>query len=61
VTFNEATTSDDLAQRVMEAWAPMLERLPYTPDTDWGAFQPYTAEAMTRRQVEVFDRIITPS
>ncbi|WP_263835228.1 glycosyltransferase [Salinibacter sp.] len=59
VTFNGATTSDDLAQRVVEAWTPMLERLPYTPDTDWDAFQPYTAEAMTRRQVEVFDRVVS--
>jgi hypothetical protein len=59
VTFDGATTSDDLAQRVVEAWTPMLERLPYTPDTDWDAFQPYTAKAMTRQQVEVFDRVIS--
>jgi hypothetical protein len=31
------------------------------PDTDWDAFQPYTAEAMTRRQVEVFDRVMSRS
>ena len=59
VTFDGATTRDDLAQRVVEAWTPMLERLPYTPDTDWDAFQPYTAEAMTRRQMEVFDRVVS--
>jgi len=59
VTFHGATTSDDLAQRVVEAWTPMLERLPYAPDTDWDAFQPYTAEAMTRRQVEVFERVLS--
>jgi len=59
VTFDGATTRDDLAQRVVEAWTPMLERLPYTPDTDWDAFQPYTAEAMTRRQVEVFERVLS--
>jgi hypothetical protein len=59
VTFDGATTSDDLAQRVVEAWTPMLERLPYTPDTDWDAFQPYTAKAMTRRQVEVFERVLS--
>jgi hypothetical protein len=59
VTFDGATTSDDLAQRVVEAWTPMLERLPYTPDTDWDAFQPYTAKAMTRQQVKVFDRVIS--
>ena len=59
VTFGGATMSDNLAQRVVEAWTPMLERLPYTPDTDWDAFQPYTAEAMTRRQVEVFERVLS--
>jgi hypothetical protein len=47
-----------VASEVEGAWSSMLERLPYTPDTDWDAFQPYTAEAMTRRQVEVFDRVI---
>ncbi len=59
VTFNGETSSADLAERVYEAWTPMLERLPYTPDTDWDAFEPYTAEAMTRRQVEVFDRVVS--
>ena len=57
VTFNEKTEMDDLARRVMEAWTPMLEQLPYTPETDWEAFQPYTAEAMTRRQVEGFNEV----
>ena len=63
VTFDGETSSADLAERVCEAWTPMLERLPYTPDTDWDAFEPYTAEAMTQRQVEVFDEVVsrTPS
>jgi hypothetical protein len=56
VTFSEETPTKKLAERVCEAWTPMLTRLPYTPDTDWNAFEPYTAEAMTRRQVEVFER-----
>jgi hypothetical protein len=59
VTFDGRTDPEDLAQDVQAAWTPMLERLPYTPDTDWDAFQPYTAEAMTRRQVEVFDRVVS--
>ena len=58
VTFDGATMNDNLAQRVVGAWTPMLERLPYTPDADWDTFQPYTAEAMTRRQVEVFNRVV---
>jgi hypothetical protein len=59
VTFNGETSSEDLAERVCETWTYMLERLPYTPETDWEAFQPYTAEAMTRRQVEVFNRAVS--
>ncbi|WP_263784446.1 glycosyltransferase [Salinibacter grassmerensis] len=59
VTFNGATTTEDLSRRVVDAWTPMLERLPYSPGTDWKAFQPYTAKAMTRRQVEIFDRVVS--
>ena len=58
VTFNEQTDAEELGQQVYEAWTSMLEQLPYTPDTNWDAFQPYTAEAMTRRQVDVFDRVV---
>ncbi len=58
-TFKEGTSTEHLAEQVYDAWTPMLQRLPYIPDTDWDAFQPYTAEAMTRRQVEVFDRIVS--
>ena len=59
VTFDGRTDQDTLAQEVLAAWTPMLERLPYTPDTDWDVFQPYTAEAMTRRQVDVFDQVVS--
>jgi hypothetical protein len=58
VTFNADTPKGDLAGRIYDAWRAMLGRLPYTPDTDWNAFQPYTAEAMTRKQVEVFDQVL---
>lgn len=61
VTFDGSTASDDLADDVLDAWTPLLDQLPYTPDTDWDAFQPYTAEAMTRRQVEVFDQVVSRS
>ena len=58
VTFKGRTSPESLGEHVYEAWTPMLKKLPYTPETDWEAFQPYTAEAMTRRQVEVFDRVV---
>ncbi len=59
VTFDGRSDPEAFAQDVLAAWTPMLERLPYTPDTDWDAFRPYTAEAMTRRQVEVFERAVS--
>lgn len=59
VTFDGEISPENLAERAYEAWTSMLERLPYAPDTDWDAFETYTAEAMTRRQVEVFDRVVS--
>ncbi len=58
VTFAANTSKEELAAAVREEWTETLQRLPYTPDTDWDAFEPYTARAMTRRQVEVFDQIV---
>jgi hypothetical protein len=57
-TYRTDTTPKRLSDAVLEAWTPMLRRLPYVPDTNWEAFQPYTAEAMTRRQVALFDRVV---
>jgi hypothetical protein len=61
VTFDNSMDIGNLTATVFRTWTQILEKLPYTPDTDWNAFQPYTAEAMTRRQVKVFDQIIDPS
>jgi hypothetical protein len=61
VTFNGQTDVEELGKNVYEAWTSILERLPYTPDTNWEAFQPYTADAMAQRQVKVFDRVMPSS
>jgi hypothetical protein len=61
VTFDDNMVAEVLVEKVLEAWVPMLRRLPYTPDTDWEAFRPYTAEAMTRRQVKVFNQVVSHS
>jgi len=58
VSFNAHTPTEELASQVEGAFSSMLRRLPYTPDTDWEAFEPYTARAMTRRQVDVFERVV---
>jgi hypothetical protein len=58
VTFSDDTSAQDLRDRLRAAWAAMLERLPYEPDTRWDAFEPYTAREMTRRQVTFFDEVL---
>ncbi len=58
VTFGDATDADALRARVGASWTGLLERLPFTPDTDWAAFEPYTARAMTRQQVAFFDEVL---
>lgn len=46
-----------IVNNLLDAWKSMLQRLPYSPPTDWAAFEPYTAREMTRRQVEVFNQV----
>jgi glycosyltransferase involved in cell wall biosynthesis len=60
ITFDANTPDGEpaLEQRTYDTWRAMLERLPFAPPTDWGAFEPYTAESMTRRQVNVFNDVI---
>ncbi|MDB4875808.1 MAG: hypothetical protein JWM41_2254 [Gemmatimonadetes bacterium] len=60
VTFGGATAPGDQTLRagVLETWSRILGALPFTPATQWSAFERYTARTMTRRQVEVFDRVV---
>jgi hypothetical protein len=55
VPFATEERPDEVAKRIGEAW---FHRTPDAPATDWAAFAPYTARAMTRRQCEVFDRVL---
>lgn len=36
----------------------VLEKLPFDPDTDGVAFEPYTAREMTGSAVALFDRVV---
>lgn len=57
VPFRSGDSADSVARRIHDAWfAPQAWREP--PRTDWEAFEPYTAGEMTRRQCEVFDRLV---
>jgi hypothetical protein len=61
VTFS--STSDPAEKtaavaRLAAGWGAMLEAAPRAPDTDWARFERYTAREMTRRQCELFDRVL---
>jgi hypothetical protein len=58
ITYNNRGSTKNVANQVLTKWSSIIQRLPCVPDTDWDAFQPYTAEAMTRKQVEVFDQVV---
>lgn len=57
VNFSSGESADSLADRILPALVQEIARLPFTPDTDWEAFQPYTARERARRQVEVFEEV----
>ena len=47
-----------LADGLLEALSDALQAEPDARQTDWAAFEPYTAREMTRKQVAVFDRVL---
>lgn len=63
VTFDRQTSPEQLAQQLISPLQTLLAHPRHTlPATDWGAFAPYTAHAMTKTLCQVFDRAIqTPS
>ncbi|MEA5452435.1 glycosyltransferase [Leptolyngbya sp. CCNP1308] len=63
VTFDGQTSPQQLAQQLIAPLQTLLAHPRHTPPaTDWGAFAPYTAQAMTKALCQVFDRAVqTPS
>lgn len=60
VTFDRSTSVVDLSAQILPLLQTLLQTDPGTlPRTDWAAFQPYTAKAMTQRLVQVFDRCVS--
>lgn len=56
VGFETGVAAAELVAEVLPALRRMLDRpRGAAPDTDWAAFEPYTAREMTRRQCGVFD------
>ncbi len=58
VVFTESTPEADLRARTGAMWTELLGRLPFVPETDWAAFEPYTAREMTRQQARFFDETV---
>ena len=55
VTFDERHDAESLAAVIDREW---FQRWPVPiPQTDWQAFEPYTARAMTHRLCQVFDKL----
>jgi len=60
VTFSNTDAPEILAEKVLKILRDYLHRLPFHPETDWSAFEPYTAKEATRKQVDFFEKIVGP-
>jgi hypothetical protein len=58
VSFNNTDAVDELGTKVYAELHRMLLKIPFVPDTDWAAFEPYTAREATRKQVDFFQKIL---
>lgn len=58
VTFNNDDDPEALGEKVLSALDEYLEKIPFTPATDWKAFEPYSAREATRKQVMFFEKIL---
>jgi hypothetical protein len=45
---------------VLPVMREFLEKIPFVPETDWQEFEPYTARAAARKQVDFFNSIVAP-
>jgi hypothetical protein len=60
VTFDEQTNPEHLAAQLVPQLQALLTCAPHPPPpTDWDAFAPYTAQAMTRQLCQIFDRCVS--
>jgi hypothetical protein len=55
--FKPEVHASSFAAELCGLWAELLSRLPFVPDTDWGAFSQFGAREGTRKQCLVFDQI----
>lgn len=58
VSFSNEEAANLIGERVLQSMKSIFERLPFTPDTNWQEFEPYSAREATRRQVDFFNKIL---
>lgn len=47
-----------LANKLVEKWKNILQQIPFSPNTNWQAFEPFTAKEMTKKQANFFDKVL---
>ena len=47
-----------ISEKIYREWHDMLARLPFVPETNWDAFQQYSAKQMAKEQVTHFEKIL---
>ena len=57
VTFKNDDPGEEIGRKTLEVMHEFLVKIPFTPETDWKEFEPYTAREATRKQVEFFNKI----
>ena len=55
ITFNESEISESKLDEAFGIFQELLKKIPFTPETNWELFKPFTAEFMTKRMVDFFD------
>jgi hypothetical protein len=58
VPFGADESGEQIAANLLAVLLSFLRSLPFMPNTDWKAFEPYLAREMTRRQCELFDLVV---
>jgi hypothetical protein len=58
IAFRNNGSIEELSMQVQPVLEALLKKLPYTPNTNWAEFEPYTAKEMTRKQCDFFAHLL---
>ncbi len=58
VSFSNEDNPESIADNFLKVLKNELQKLPYTPATNWEVFEPYTAREATRKQVDFFEKTL---